>query len=143
MFKEYETRTSLAMIPFYKERLEFIKSEIEEKGADNLAATKEEIVFLSNTRDDVLRSLEKEKLEVNKMANDMYKKWCEILDLRNEQQYQASNVNLKIYKKVQENGDIDYLFDNTPSMPDEKFRFDGVTSLPGSEISRRKRIKDL
>lgn len=85
MFKEYETRTSLAMIPFYKERLEFIKSEIEEKGADNLAATKEEIVFLSNTRDDVLRSLEKEKLEVNKMANDMYKKWCEILDLRNEQ----------------------------------------------------------
>ena len=75
------------MIPFYKERLEFIKSEVEEKGADNLAATQEELVFLKNTRDEVLRSLEKEKLEVNRMANAMYKKWCEILDLRNLQQY--------------------------------------------------------
>lgn len=55
-FKEYETRVSLAMIPFYRERLDFIIQEIEERKLQKI--TKEDLQFLEKNRDDVQRKYE-------------------------------------------------------------------------------------
>ena len=131
------------MIPFYKERIEFIDQQIDEYNHPESNATKEEKTFLKNSKNEIQRSLDKEIADVKRMAETMYLKWKEILDLREQQEYQASNVNLKIYKTVQENGDIDYNFDNTPSVPDEKFLRDGRRPLPGAEKDRRNDIKAL
>ena len=47
-FKEYETRVSLAMIPFYQQRLRFIKEELNRK--EYQAAKREELQFLKETK---------------------------------------------------------------------------------------------
>ena len=73
----------------------------------------------------------------------MYQTWKEIKDLRKENGYQKSNVNLKIYKKIQENGDIDYYFDNTQDTPDERLKLDKETPLDRREINRRENIRAL
>lgn len=49
-FKEYETRVSLAMIPFLQERLQSIQQELREKRHE---ATGEEKAFLANSRKEV------------------------------------------------------------------------------------------
>jgi len=61
-FKAYETRVSLAMIPFYMQKLEHIDREIEEK--TRMLAPKQDIDFLRSTRNEVERKLESEKREV-------------------------------------------------------------------------------
>ena len=57
----------------------------------------QEIQFLTKTQEEVQRSLDKEKADVNKMANEMYEVWMEILDERRRQTYSATNVNLKVH----------------------------------------------
>lgn len=61
-FKLYETRVSLAMIPFYAQRLNYIARELEDK--TRLLAAQEDINFLTNTKIEVERKLENEKREV-------------------------------------------------------------------------------
>lgn len=61
-FKLYETRVSLAMIPFYTQRVQYIQNEIVDK--KRLLAPQNEIQFLTNTLVEVERKLENEKKEV-------------------------------------------------------------------------------
>lgn len=105
-FQDYETRISLAMIPFYMERVNFIDQEISMKQRQG-NCPEEEINFLVKTKETVQRSLDKEKLEVNKMANDLYDLWTEIFDLREHQKFAATNVELKVHKQVEDNGEVD------------------------------------
>ena len=46
-----------------------------------------EIDFLVKTKEEVERSLEKEKLEVNKMANELYSFWTTILGERRKNEF--------------------------------------------------------
>ena len=55
-YRDYEQRTSLAMIPFYEQRAQFIESELDLKTRAH--APKADIEFLTRTKDEVLRKLE-------------------------------------------------------------------------------------
>lgn len=57
MYKEYERRTSLAMIPFYQDRLNFIEQQQHEK-ARNPQTPKEDLEFLQQNRDETQRKLD-------------------------------------------------------------------------------------
>ena len=56
-----------------------------------------EINFLVKTREEVERSLEKEKLEVNKMASSMYSLWTAILGERERKAYSSTNLNMRVH----------------------------------------------
>jgi hypothetical protein len=63
LYKEYERRTSLAMIPFYMSRIDYIKQEMSNKHSqDNV--TEEEKLFLQQNFDETERLLLKEIREV-------------------------------------------------------------------------------
>lgn len=53
--------------------------------------------FLVKTKEEVERSLDKEKLEVNKMANNMYSIWTRILEERKNKGFLSTNVELKVH----------------------------------------------
>jgi hypothetical protein len=55
----------------------------------------------------VERSLAKEKIEVSKMANNMYSLWTKILEERKNKGYLSTNVELKVHQKVEDTGEID------------------------------------
>ena len=52
--------------------------------AQNERVPESEINFLVKTQEEVQRSLDKEKQEVNKMANEMYEVWKQIIDRRRQ-----------------------------------------------------------
>lgn len=91
---------------------------------------------------DVEASLNQEKEEVNKLANDLWKTWNEIKRLRRENKFVASDANLKVYEHVNKHtGEVDYFFDNARLDP-PKTKEDG-TDLDRGERNRRSAIKDL
>ena len=53
--------------------------------------------FLVKTKEEVERSLDKEKLEVNKMANSMYSIWTSIIEERKKKGFLSTNVELKVH----------------------------------------------
>ena len=94
-FQDYETRISLGMIPFYMDRLRYITEEYEHKR--DRGASEPELVFLDKTRNEVQKSLDKEKLEVNKMANELYSLWTKIMEQRKFNKFLSTNVELKVH----------------------------------------------
>lgn len=66
MCKVYDRRVSLALIPFYMERIDFLAEEINQKEVDG--ASKKDIQFLQRMRDNIKSDLEKEKDEIAKSA---------------------------------------------------------------------------
>lgn len=142
LFQDYETRVSLAMIPFYMERLAFIEDELEQKQhPESYGVKPEEISFLVRTRDEVQRALEKEKLEVNAMANELYELWLAIEAERETKKYASTNVALKVHKQELANGGSDFMFNLTYGQPSERTAED--KALPGSEASRRNGARRL
>ena len=63
------------------------------------------------TREEVERSLEKEKLEVNKMANELYSLWEKIMEQRTKFGFNSTNVELKIHQQAMDSGEIDQMLD--------------------------------
>lgn len=131
-FQDYETRISLAMIPFYMERVSFIEQEIEQKSRQG-EASNDELKFLNNTVKSVQMSLDKEIREVNDMANKLYEVWSEIVTQRNSQKFSATNVELVVHKQ-----DDDQILDLKYDKNVTQFK-----DLPSSEKSRQNRIKKL
>ena len=85
------------------------------------------------------RSLEKEKVEVNKMAASMYSLWTAILAERERKSYSSTNLNMRVHQPREENGEpidqmIDLRYDN--SITEE-------SKLTGREKSRQKSIRAL
>ena len=66
MCKVYDRRVSLALIPFFMERIDFLAEEINQKEVDG--ASKKDIQFLQRMRDNIKSDLEKEKDEIAKSA---------------------------------------------------------------------------
>ena len=88
-------------------------------------------------------SLKLEKEEVNKLANGLWNTWNEIKQLRKDNHFAASNVNLKVYKHKNEHAnEEDYFFDNAPSNPGDT-KDDGETPLGRPERNRRRDINNL
>jgi len=80
------------------ERVKFITEEIIEKGKKPQTSTMEqEINFLVKTKEEVEKSLDNEKREVNQMGNRMYEVWKNILEQRKDKGYISSSVELKIH----------------------------------------------
>lgn len=131
-FKEYESRISLAMIPFYQERQAFIDTEIQQKNREG--AKQHDIEFLKTTKDEVDRKLEVERRELQDLATNLYETWTEITDLRTKNKFSSTNVQLKVQKQ-EVDGHTEFNFNLTHVNPSTK-KSDGG-SLPGSESSRR------
>ena len=66
MCKVYDRRVSLALIPFYMERIDFLADEIHQKEVDG--ASKKDIQFLYRMRDNIKTDLDNEKKEIAKSA---------------------------------------------------------------------------
>jgi hypothetical protein len=76
--KLYDRRVSLALIPFYMEKLEFLGEQI--LLASN-AHEKKDQAFLETVEANTLREKDDEIREINKAANDIYELWTSIKDL--------------------------------------------------------------
>lgn len=65
-FKEWERRTSLALIPFYMERLKFMEDEMYKRHREggNPMISQEDNDFLRKNIEETKRKLEQEKREV-------------------------------------------------------------------------------
>jgi len=96
-FKDYETRASLAMIPFYQQRLDHIKDEIAHKEEDN-AVTDQDRDFLQRMLVEANKAYEKEKREIDELANKLYETWQKLEARRTEQKFISTNVQLQVYK---------------------------------------------
>lgn len=79
--KEYEDRLNLGMIPFFKQRLDFINEEL--ISADN-PPTENEKKFLLQVFNEVNEKFKTEKSELNDLANKIYDTWVEIKDVRSK-----------------------------------------------------------
>lgn len=82
LYKEWERRTSLALIPFYMERLKFMEDERYKRSRDGTFVPGEDAEFLLKNISETERKLQQEKLEVQNMAEKLYQKWKEIKELR-------------------------------------------------------------
>ena len=103
MCKVYDRRVSLALIPFFMERIDFLAEEINQKEVDG--ASKKDIQFLQRMRDNIKSDLEKEKDEIAKSAQKIYDLWQEIEAERKDQP--STFYDLKVHQG--ENGQ-DVLF---------------------------------
>jgi hypothetical protein len=137
-YREYEQRTSLAMIPFYESRYQFITSEIDLKQRAN--AKKEDIDFLTKTKDDVHRKLEQEKREIQTLATGLYETWTKIQEVRTAKKFTSTNVDLKV-TRAEVNGLDEFSF-NLTHTPVSSKKTDG-SSLPNNEASRRSSCNNI
>lgn len=101
---------------------------------------KSETDFLQNTKKEVERKLEDEKREVQQLATTLYDTWTKIDDIRKKNDYQSTNVQLKVHQNKTKEG-TEYIFNLLHTNPSLK-TFKGG-SLPNSEASRRSNIKGL
>jgi hypothetical protein len=131
LYKEWERRTSLALIPFYIERLKFMEDERYKRNREGTFIPGEDTEFLLKNISETDRKLQQEKLEVQGMAEKLYQKWLEIKELRKKNQYASTNLRLKVHKS----DDGEFFFNLMHEEPSSKM-FNG-TALPSSEISRR------
>lgn len=67
MCKSYDRRVSLALIPFYMERLEYLKGEIDTQEASEKNTTKD-LTFLRNMQTNIQRDLDFERNELRESA---------------------------------------------------------------------------
>lgn len=101
LFKEWERRTSLALIPFYMERLRFMEDEQykrEREGA-NPMRSRDDDEFLRKNIEETQRKLEQEKREIQDCADALYKKWLQIKEVRDKNEYSSTNVKLMVHQK--------------------------------------------
>ena len=129
------------MIPFYMERLRYMTEELDRKQdmqARDGSVPQQEIDFLIKSKEEVQRSLDKEKLDVNKMANSLYKLWTDISGERARQKFNSTNVELKVHQMPIEDGEIEQMLDlkYDNALPADK-------DLPSHERSRLGRLRRL
>lgn len=72
LYKEWERRTSLALIPFYMERLKFMEDERYKRNREGTFIPGEDTDFLLKNIAETERKLSNEKLEVQGMAERLY-----------------------------------------------------------------------
>lgn len=94
-YKEWERRSSLALIPFYLERIKFMEDEKYKRVSYGRA---DDIQFLQDNIDDTRRKLDKEKGELQVLAQMVYKKWKEIKELRKTNGFASTNFKMNVHK---------------------------------------------
>ena len=65
-----------------------------------MSVPESELNFLMKTREEVQRSLDKEKIEVNQMANSLFSLWKQICDERTKNKFVTTNLTLKVHKQI-------------------------------------------
>lgn len=103
LYLDYEMRLSLALIPFYQERIKFLQDEVTnlerylEHGQDS--KKKDELSFLESTLKEVKNKYELEKQALNEIAASIFEKWEAIKLERTTNKFSSTNCHLKIYKQ--------------------------------------------
>lgn len=118
-FIDYENQVSLAMIPFYQQRLQHLQSRILEEKSKGALKKSDDIEFLIKTAKDVQNSLAKEKAEVQQKAQALYDTWVLISDLRDKQRYAQASAHLKVFRRTV-GGQTEYSFSFVNINPSEK-----------------------
>ena len=95
LFKEWERRTSLALIPFYMERIKFMEDQHYKRQSYGRG---DDIEFLERNIEETKRKLDNEKREIQNMAEAVYKKWKDIKEVRKANQFASTNIKLKVHK---------------------------------------------
>lgn len=139
-YLEYEMRLSLALIPFYQERIKFLDDEVKHlesylrEGED--VKKQDELAFLKSTLEEVKKKYDKEKQEVNAIAASIFEKWEAIKQERTTNKFASTNCHLKIYKQQMPDGSEEVNFD-IQNEHDSKFE----TPENSSEVRRRNNVK--
>ena len=95
--KNYDRRVSLALIPFYKERLDYISNELSKKTESLDDNAQKEADYLKKILQTVKKDKEREVKALNKMAKNIYKLWKDIQQERIKEQCQKTTYCLKVY----------------------------------------------
>jgi hypothetical protein len=127
-YKEWERRSSLALIPFYLERITFMENE-RQKRIDY--GHGDDIQFLQDNINDTRRKLEVEKGELQFLAENVYNKWKEIKEVRKKNDYSATNIKMNVHKGLN-----DELYFNIVHEEPSSKQYKGA-ALPSSEVTRR------
>jgi len=88
-------RTALQIIPFYQNRLEVIREQLQrEKEKQNPKTS--DIEFLDTHFQTLAMQLETEKGQIQGLANEIYQTWKSIKQIRTEQMFNGSGIVLKV-----------------------------------------------
>jgi hypothetical protein len=99
LYKEYEVKTSLALIPFYMDRIEFIRNQIRIKKPmmNQGDITEKEIDFLEKQKQETIKLKLDEIKQIDELAQKLYSVWKDIKAVREENDFHISNVKLQVH----------------------------------------------
>ena len=137
-YKEWERRTSLALIPFYMQRLKFMEDEHHKMNREHGLASDEDAEFLKRNIEETQRKLELEKKEIQDLADKLYRKWKDVKELRKKNQYMSTPWKLKVLK-----GNNGELYFNLKNEQDVSKTLVNGNALPRSEEDRRSSAKSI
>ena len=86
----------MALLPFYKDRLDHIKEEIKSKSSSDKG--KKDLPFLKKMRENLKNDFESEKNELKDMAQAIYDLWLRIDKIRIDRKYPETQYDLKVHK---------------------------------------------
>jgi hypothetical protein len=133
-YKEWERRSSLALIPFYLERIKFMEDEKYKRANYGL---NDDLQFLQDNIEDTRRKLDKEKGELQLLAQNVYRKWKEIKELRKTNGFASTNFKMNVHKGGPNNEE---LYFNIVHEEASSKQFNG-SALPSAEVSRRNNMQ--
>ena len=95
--KHYDRRVSLALIPFYLEKKDYLEEQIAQKENDANVSFKD-IEFLRQMKDNIEKDLEFEKKAVNEAADEIYTLWRKIRSIQQNNNEEIKNpYELKVH----------------------------------------------
>ena len=95
--KIYDRRVSLALIPFYHDRIEHLEELLETRRREAPATNKKDRKFLENVLKNLKRDRDAETDQVSKMAQQIYDTWGEIVAMQGTQKFRATFADLKVH----------------------------------------------
>lgn len=108
--KDYDRRCDMALLPFYMDRVEFLREELSKNQSD-LAEEK----FLETMVHNIERELEAEKAALKARSQEIYDLWLKIGEERKESKCTNTFYKLKVFQGPD---DMDVLY-NLHKQPDE------------------------
>lgn len=93
--KDYDRRCDMALLPFYMDRLEFLRDELDNKQEKGNMA---EVKFLETMIQNIENELEKEKAYLKVKSQEIYDLWLKIKGEREETKVTNTFYKLKVYQ---------------------------------------------
>lgn len=138
--EEFERIVGLGMVPFYENRLKALRQE-QIRSEDSRNVDENHLKFLNATIKDIKKKRNKEKKLIKELGIKLYEKWLELKDIRGNQDFESTTVDLKAKEFDLPNGRKEIIFFLNHKDPLEK-TISGK-AMPSSELARRRKVMSL